>query len=76
MKVQHIMMGSVLLVFLLTACQRVHLKGDEIVHSGEANQSDMISAGGQQGLSNMEDYNSRTKRANGQGLRHPDEPRK
>lgn len=74
MKIQHIMMLSVLL--LLTACQRVHLKGDEIVHSGEANQSDMISASGQQGLSTMEDYDSRTKRANGHSLRHPDEPRK
>ncbi|MDF0676147.1 MAG: hypothetical protein P0120_17705 [Nitrospira sp.] len=76
MKVQHIMLVSVLLVFLLTACQRVHLKGDEIVHSGEGNQSGMISAAGQQGSSNVEDQSGRTKRANGQGLRHPDPYRK
>ncbi len=76
MKVQHIMMGSVLLLCLLTACQRVHLKGDEIVHSGEGNQADMISASDQQGLSNVEDQSVRTKRADGQGLRHPDPYRK
>ncbi|NGZ09909.1 MAG: hypothetical protein CV088_11065 [Nitrospira sp. LK70] len=74
MKVQLIIMGSVLLS--LTACQRVHLKGDEIVHSGEGNQSDMISASDQQGLSNFEDQSGKTKRANGQGLRHPDPYRK
>lgn len=74
MKVQHIMMVSVFL--FLTACQRVHLKGDEIVHSGEDNQSDMISAGSQQGSSNMEDQDRRTKRAYEQSLRHPDPPRK
>ncbi|BFU90609.1 MAG: hypothetical protein NTAFB01_17960 [Nitrospira sp.] len=51
MKVQHIVMGSVLL--LLTACH--HLKGDEILPRGEENIADAINAGGQQGLSNMED---------------------
>lgn len=74
MKVQHIMMASVLLVF--ASCERVHLKGDEIVHSGESNKSEMISAGSQQGLSNFEDRGTRTKRADGQGLRYPDEPRR
>lgn len=51
MKVQHVMMGSVLL--LLTACH--HLKGDEIPSRGEENIADAINAGGQQGLSNMAD---------------------
>ena len=74
MKVQHIMMASVLL--FLASCERVHVKGDEIVHSGEDNKSGMISAGGQQGLSNFEDQGMRTKRGNGHSSRYPDEPRR
>ena len=48
---QHIMMGSALL--LLTACH--HVKGDEIPPGGEKNIADAISAGGQQGPSNIDD---------------------
>jgi len=56
MKVQHIMMGSALL--LLTACQ--HVKGDEIPPGGEKNIADAISNSGRQGPSNIDDQGMRT----------------